>query len=107
MRKLNLFLVAVLFVAYGSLTSAQHYHNTGALNAWTTGEVSRVKSPDGQLRIVRAAKQDGFDRVVFEFAAGVPSFSVSYPTWTIYDLETQAPVKISGTAVLEVSFHVN
>jgi hypothetical protein len=66
-----------------------------------------VKSAAGQLRIVRAAKQNEFDRVVFEFADGVPDFSVSYPTRTIYDLGTQAKLKISGTAVIEVSLDFN
>jgi hypothetical protein len=100
--------IAILAIAFcGTSALAQHYRDTGPLNAWTTSEVSRVTEPDGQLRIVRAAKQDGFDRVVFEFADGVPSFSVSYPTSILYDIGTQARLKISGGAVLEVSMHFN
>ena len=98
-------MVAILVVLCGSATAAQHYQNAGALNTWTTRRVSRVNAPDGQLRIVRAAKQDGFDRVVFEFADGVPSFSVNYSPLPIYAEGTMAKVKISGTAVIVVSFH--
>jgi hypothetical protein len=97
----------LLAVSCGTAGRAQHYRDTGPLDTWTTNEVSRVTEPDGQLRVVRAAKQDSFDRVVFEFADGVPSFLVSYPTSTLYDIGTQARLKISGGAVLEVSMHFN
>jgi hypothetical protein len=103
--RLTFAILAVVFC--GTSAWAQQYRDTGALNSWTTSEVSRVTDPDGRLRIVRAAKQDGFDRVVFEFADGVPSFSVAYPNSPLYDIATQARLKISGGAVLEVSMHFN
>jgi hypothetical protein len=105
--QLRLTFAILAVVVCGTSGWAQQYRDTGALNSWTTSEVSRVTEPDGQLRIVRAAKQDGFDRVVFEFADGVPSFSVGYPTSPLYDIGTQARLKISGGAVLEVSMHFN
>jgi hypothetical protein len=80
------------------------YRDTGKLHNWTVGTVSRLNSPDGQLRIVRAAKQVDFDRVVFEFADGVPSFTVNYPYAPVYDEATGTSVKISGMEVIEVSF---
>jgi hypothetical protein len=102
---LSKLVLAILFaVCAGRMASAQHYSNTGPVNAWTTRKVSRVNDPDGQLRIVRAAKQAGFDRVVFEFADGVPSFFVNYTNAPIYQEETMTEVKISGTAFIEVSF---
>lgn len=94
----------VLTTCVASAASAQHYSNTGPVNAWTTRKVSRVNDPDGQLRIVRVAKQAGFDRVVFEFADGVPSFFVNYTKAPIYQEETMTEVKIGGTAFIEISF---
>jgi hypothetical protein len=74
------------------------------LNTWTTGRVSRVDAIDGQFRIARVARHDAFDRVVFEFADGVPSFSVRYVSAPVYE-GTNAPVEISGTVAIEVTFH--
>ena len=100
-------ILATSLMGCAEVALAQHYRQTGGLNTWTTNAVSRVNSADGELRIVRAAKQDGFDRVVFEFGDDVPSFLVSYPNGKTYDLHTQSELKISGTALIEVTFHFN
>jgi len=100
-------MISFLTLAGGCISAAAQYRDTGKLNTWTAVNVTRVRSADGQLRIVRAARQDGFDRVVFEFADGVPTFWITYPRPPVYDLHTQAPVKISGTDLLEVSLHFN
>ena len=102
MRKITLLLVSIFMVG-GSSAFAQ-YQRTGKLNSWTNHRVSRLNAPDGQMRIVRVARNDGFDRVVFEFADGVPSFLVSYASPPILEETTMAPVEISGTAVLVVTF---
>jgi hypothetical protein len=103
--RLTLAIVGIVFAAASA--GAQHYRDAGRLDTWTTQDVSRVIEADGKLRIVRAAQQDGFDRVVFEFADAVPSFFVSYPSSTLYDITTQDRLRISGGAVLEVSMHFN
>jgi len=104
MRKLSLFLPAMLLIACGSLPTLAQYNTAGTLNTWTTRRVSRLNPPDGQFRILRVARHDGFDRAVFEFADGVSSFSVSYQKPPILEEETMTPVEIKGTAVLVVSF---
>jgi len=85
MRNLTRFLLSILCLACWWAPASAQYRDTGKLNTWTSVTVSRLNAPDGQLRIVRAAKQDDFDRVVFEFADGVPSFTVTYPKSPVYD----------------------
>src|SRR4030095_742954 len=104
MRNLTLSLFSIVFMACCFVSGSARYRDTGKLNAWTLDTVSRLNAPDGVLRIVRAARPVDSDRVVFEFADGVPSFTVTYPEGSVYDEATGTSVKISGTAVIEVSF---
>jgi hypothetical protein len=56
--------------------------NTGPLNAWTRSNVERYHEDpsreDTYLRTVRAAEQDGFDRLVFEFEGPIPDFAFGH-----------------------------
>jgi hypothetical protein len=54
------------------------------------------------LTDVRAASQDGFDRVVFEFAKALPGANVEYVSSPIVACGSGLPVEISGDALLEV-----
>jgi len=103
MRPLTLVLLSIVLVTGCSVSATAQYRDTGKLNTWTTAEVSRLNYEVGGLRAVRAARNDGFDRVVFEFADGVPSFSLSYARSLVYDQEKKAPAKISGTVFMELS----
>lgn len=60
--------------------------------------------PHGLLVDVRAGTHDGFDRLVFEFDGGIPSYDLSYvdkPTWQCGSGEE---VWLAGDAWLEVGF---
>jgi hypothetical protein len=104
MRRISLLLISV-FCALGAVNFASaQYRHTGKLNGWTTRSVSRLNAPDGQFRILRVARHNGFDRAVFEFADGVPSFSVSYQKRPVLEEGTMAPIEIRGSAVLVVTF---
>ena len=52
--------------------------STTVASGFGTSEVSVAPAKQGLLSAVRAARQDGFDRVVFEFEAAVPGYSVRY-----------------------------
>lgn len=54
------------------------------------------------LTAVRAARHDGFDRVVFEFDGGPPGSEVGYVERPITEDGSGRPVTVDGTAVLEV-----
>jgi hypothetical protein len=104
MRRATLLLLAASFMVCAANPADARYRHTGKLNIWTTREVSRINAPDGQMRIVRVASQKSFDRVVFEFADGVPSFSIKYAKPPIYDEGTMKPIEISGASPLVVTF---
>ena len=54
------------------------------------------------LSEVRAAGQVGFDRVVFEFAAGLPGYKVGYVERPVRQDGSGDEVQVGGQAVLEV-----
>ncbi|HKX84047.1 MAG TPA: hypothetical protein VJL58_07505, partial [Pyrinomonadaceae bacterium] len=97
--------IAFLFVlTFACLANVTGQDAQGSLQTWTKAGVSMPGDADGKLREVRAAKNRGFDRVVFEFADDVPQFSVQYVKPPIDD-GTDTPVTIAGGAFLEVKFH--
>jgi len=104
MRNLTLSVFSIVFMACCCVSGSAQYRDTGKIDTWTIDTVSRLNVPDGVLRVARATRQADFDRVVFEFADGLPSFMVTYPEGSVFDEATGTSVKISGTAVIEVSF---
>jgi hypothetical protein len=104
MRKITQALASILFIVCVRSSGLAQYRHTGRLNVWTVAQISRLNAPDGQFRILRVARHDGFDRAIFEFADGVPSFSVRYQKRPVLEEGTMAPVEISGSAVLVVTF---
>ncbi|HEX7120072.1 MAG TPA: hypothetical protein VF212_14860 [Longimicrobiales bacterium] len=52
---------------------------------------------------VRAARQAGYDRVVFEFADGLPGYHIEYVDGPIRHCASGAVVPIAGTARLRVA----
>jgi hypothetical protein len=70
-----------------------------------TVEVSHdTPAPFPLLTTVRAAKHDGFDRIVFEFKGAIPGYRVQYVKPPILADASGAPVSISGNAFLMVRF---
>ncbi|HEX3127949.1 MAG TPA: hypothetical protein VH394_11520 [Thermoanaerobaculia bacterium] len=71
--------------------------------ALETVEVARPGSPPAILREVRAASQEGFDRVVFEFEGNaVPGYRVGYVDPPATQCGSGEPVQVEGTARLQV-----
>ncbi|HEX2063226.1 MAG TPA: hypothetical protein VHE80_02260 [Acidimicrobiales bacterium] len=68
----------------------------------TTTATSTPGSGPAFLTAVRAARQDGFDRVVFEFDGGPPGSNVGYVERPITEDGSGEPVTVRGAAVLEV-----
>ncbi len=67
-----------------------------------TVEIQRPGSPPAVLRDVRAARQEGFDRVVFEFeGSAVPGYRVGYVESAV-QCGSGEPVEVAGAALLQV-----
>lgn len=68
------------------------------------GATSRAKQPP-VLRAVRAARQADVDRLVFEFdSAGLPAWDVAYIDPPVLDCGSGEPVKVAGSAFLQIRF---
>jgi len=76
--------------------------STTVASGFGTSEVAVASAKQGLLTAVRAAKQDGFDRVVFEFEGAVPGYSVRYVDRPITEDGSGNPVEIKGDSVLQV-----
>jgi len=73
---------------------------------WTAGVVKRegpVAPPSAQLSAVRAARQEGFDRVVIEFAGGaLPGYHVEYVDKPLIRCGSGEPTQVAGRGWLQV-----
>ena len=71
--------------------------------SWTAGITSVERSAKPvQLADVRAARNDGYDRVVFEFRDAVPGYHLEYVDSPVRDCGAGEPRAIAGDAWLEV-----
>jgi hypothetical protein len=57
------------------------------------------------LRAVRAAKNDGYDRVVFEFSERVPGYHLEYVSGPVLDCGAGDEKPVAGKAHLEARFY--
>ena len=103
-------IVACMFVFLALLTVPAQIENTGTLNTWTTTLFSRAHNSSNQasyVKVVRAAKQTGFDRVVFEFAGPFPNYRIEYIESRYYDTEAgRQLIRQPGKAFLQITFFV-
>ena len=58
--------------------------------------------PGAQLTDVRAARQDGFDRVVFEFDSALPGVNVEYVSPPALACGSGLPVEVAGDVLLQI-----
>jgi hypothetical protein len=81
----------------------------GTQNAWTTKPVEQHhESADSTyIRTVRAAKQKGFDRVVFEFKGPLPNYSIEYLRSRWYEDDGgRHRLKLAGNAFVGIHLHI-
>jgi hypothetical protein len=78
----------------------------GTLQGAATSEVNVPRQLRGDLTAVRVGKQDGYDRVVFEFGKDVPGYVVSYLRLPVKADGSGNIVAMPGAAEgVQVSFH--
>lgn len=78
--KKHLFLLIGLIVVFAVNASAQ-WNDAGKFNAWTSAAFSRKNKASKKtpyLREIRSARNQGFDRVVFEFTGDIPRYQIEY-----------------------------
>lgn len=73
----------------------------------TAGRTERKReiAQVAQLRGVRAARHEGFDRVVFEFAEALPGYEIEYIDRPVRACGSGHVVPLAGDGWLEIRFH--
>ena len=82
-------------------TTAGGTSTTAAPSGSTTPVSTSVSHPAAHLATVRVARQEGFDRVVFEFRDQTPGYRVEYATGPVMNTEGRE-VAVAGPAKLVV-----
>ena len=78
MRRFKHFVIAATMGLLLSGAAFSQFPTAGELNIWTVRPISRNHAESSTVRPVRVAKQNGYDRVVFEIDGPVPNYSVQY-----------------------------
>lgn len=102
-----LVLITIVLLTITVSASAQN-RNTGRLNSWTTRPVARTHDNNDltHLRVVRAAKQSGFDRIVFEFTGSIPNYTVAYHPSRFYEDDSgRRRITIAGRTFVHVNLN--
>src|SRR2546423_13511649 len=106
----NRLIGAGMFVFLALLTVPAQIDNVGTLNTWTTKPLSRAHNSSSlasYIKVVRATKQNGFDRVVFEFKDSFPNYRVEYLKSHFYDAEAgRVRIREPGNVFLQIEFFV-
>lgn len=106
MRRIAPLFISLLMMAVPVLTHTQPARSQEA--EWTTSRVEKkmpVRDSAAVLRKVRASRQKGYDRVVFEFEGdSLPDYWVQYKRPPFHLGESDQTVKVPGRAFVEVMF---
>lgn len=111
-KKRAYFLSAALIILCcswsGSFTASTQFDDKGKVGTWTTGPVARrhEQSENPHLKVVRVAKQKGFDRVVFEFTGPMPNYSIRYLKGRFFEDEGGSHrIRIAGKSFMQITFN--
>ena len=104
------FVSAAMLVLFVLLSVPAQIDNVGTFNTWTTNPFSRAHNSSNQasyIKVVRAAKQTGFDRVVYEFEGPFPNYRIEYLNGRLYDTEAgRQHIRQAGNVFLQINFFV-
>jgi len=81
-------------------TTAAVPGSASAPGASTTPVSAVVTHPAAHLVAVRVARQDGFDRVVFEFREQTPGYRIAYATGPVHNTAGQEVTVAGGTKLV-------
>jgi hypothetical protein len=104
MKKSILVLSVLVFAAFSA--NAQQMFNKGKLNVWGTTEIKRDNSEYGNgtyFAAARVGKQDGFERVTFEFTGSMPNYTINYVKE--FNATGEEKVKVAGKSFIDIVFN--
>jgi hypothetical protein len=104
--KMKKTLIAVLLIGFVLVSGGfAQWNDSGKFNTWTFSTFSRAANYDQPifLKSVRAAKNKGYDRLVFEFTGGLPRYLIEYVKSGSFENTAETFTKVGGKAFLDVN----
>ena len=105
----KLFIAAVLTMIGLSSTAFGQWKDVGKFNMWTSATFSRQNSESSEtpyLKNVRVGKNDGFDRIVFEFTGDIPRYQIKFVKAADLIATGEDLIKVGGKFFVEVDFQM-
>src|SRR5215470_98724 len=89
---------------FGIAANAQ-WTDTGNLGQWTSGSVSRIYNYEGELLVtsIRAAGNNGFDRLVFEFKEGLPNYQIQFERGPAFESTAERKIRVRGRYFITIN----
>lgn len=99
------FLLFGAFVLLLSGSISGQWLEKGRLKSWNTSSVSRISGYGDFIYLtdIRVARNPGFDRVVFEFKGGLPSYRVQFADKLEMYGPDDEPVKLRGSHFVSIN----
>lgn len=109
MKNLSGCCLIILLMIFAAISIHAQFEDEGKLNVWTTGKVQRnPETDDASYSVcrVRAARQKGYDRLVFEFDGGEPQYVIQYLPSDIYSTDGgDRKINIAGNVFMMVNLY--
>lgn len=103
MKKKIAFLILSILVA--TATASAQWQDEGPLNLWSKRPVARITGSEESIYLtdVRVARHTGFDRLVFEFTGGLPSYRITYAGKFDFTGPDNKQIKVKGKSVISIN----
>jgi len=93
------------FIVVFALNASAQWGDAGKFSTWTSATFSRKNNASKKtpyLREIRSARNQGFDRVVFEFTGDIPRYQIEYITPPIVGTADEE-VKVRGKYFVSIN----
>lgn len=80
----------------------------GTLGQWTSASVSRINNYEGDMLVtgIRAAKNNGFDRLVFEFKEGLPNYQIQFERGPAFEDTAERKIRVRGRYFITINLQL-
>jgi len=102
------FFLTILLLGFSVSGVFAQWNDNGKLNSWTSVTVSRQNNESREtpyLKEVRASRNKGFDRLVFEFTGDIPHYQIEYIKPPISGTADEE-IKVSGRYFVEINLQM-
>jgi hypothetical protein len=105
MRRFFFIAPIVSALAILPVVAVAQWTNQGNLGQWTSASVSRINEQrdDMLLTSIRVAKNNGFDRLVFEFKGGIPNYLIQFERGPAFENTAERKIRVRGRYFITIN----